>query len=150
MGRAIVTGLNTARVKEIKGRLRPAFSPDELIDSVEKRNSTGGAPQDVVENVDVSGLSVMERMKLLESKAASNKGPPPPTYPKPRPVSLGAVTSVQPSNQRSSQPSDHSNPYSNSPSSSKLNERPAIPPNRSEPRLVVASPSVRHSSQVSN
>lgn len=156
MGKAIVTGLNTARVKEIKGRLRPAFSPDELIDSVERRNPVGGGPQDVIENVDVSGMSIMERMKVLESKAASsNKGPPPPTYPKPRPVSFGAIT-VQPIPHHSGR---HSGGQSGSPSSSVLNDRPAIPPSRndrpaipssrSEPRLPVAAPSSRPTSQVS-
>lgn len=155
MGKAIVTGLNTARVKEIKGRLRPAFSPDELIDSVERRNPVGGGPQDVIENVDVSGMSIMERMKVLESKAASsNKGPPPPTYPKPRPVSFGAIT-VQPIPHHSGR---HSGGQSGSPSSSVLNDRPAIPPSRndrpaipssrSEPRLPVAAPSSRPTSQI--
>lgn len=86
MGVAIMAGLNTARVKEVKLRLRPAFGPDEVIDSMERRSqaSSTGPTGDDPDPIDVTGLSIAARMKLLEAK--QQKPTPPPTYPKSRPT----------------------------------------------------------------
>lgn len=136
MGVSIVNGLNTARVKEVKGRLKPAFSAVEIGD-INQRRISAGSIEHGDENIDVSGLSVMERLKLIEAKAAK-KAAPPPVYPKPRaPGGQGYVPAAASSNPNQAiLPSPYSPPKENklSPSTSNRDDPGPNLNRRSDPK----------------